>query len=469
MIYKIAALLIFGVACSKASDTSKISGHFENMNEKEAEEIVEKYSPQVIEEHAKTDSVIISGALLTSHEQNPAVAEAILESGSKLIVITEKDGLQKNQDYANFLAKNIIYEKRIQFISSGSENLPTVWARDWAPLKTKSASESKDQIYLEFNYYPFRVNDDYAGQWLENKLEAYKRLSMPLYNEGGNFMVNSLGFCLMTEQVLKRNQKDAWEQKIFVNENGEPYRGEQGEIIRDWYQAAELVPKGYKMVDRAVYIDIDGNDKIRKDDVYLEENQVVDYFKRYAGCKKVVILPMMPFEGTGHIDMFAKFIDDKTVILNQIKDEQLGYASDKNYNMALEIQSYLEKINTILQNEGLITQRIPMPLPQLVDDGWGAVPLIRSYTNSLLIDAEKKVVLVPRYKYTVDYQPDNPQANLGILKVKFIDDLLVDSYELSVASIYQSKGYEPKFIDSDDLILKGGAIHCVTMQLPGNQ
>lgn len=469
MIYRIAVLLVITAACSKVSDLSDLSGHFENMNEKEAEEIVKKYSPQIIEEHAKTDSVIISGALLSSYEQNPAVAEAILESGSKLIVITEKNGVQNNQDYVNFLAKNIRYENKVQFVSSESERLPTVWARDWAPLKTRSASNLKDQIYLEFNYFPFRVVDDYAGQWLENKLEAYKRLSMPVYNEGGNFMVNSRGFCLMTEQVLKRNQEGAWKQKIFVNEKGEPFRDEQGDIVRDWYEAAESVPETYKVVDRAVYTDVDGTEKIRKNDVYLDEDQVTSYFKRYAGCKKVVILPMMPFEGTGHIDMFAKFIDDETVILNQIKDEQLGYATDKNYNMALEIQSYLEKIATILQNEGLKTQRMPMPLPQLVDDGWGAVPIIRSYTNSLLIDADKKVALVPRYKYTIDYQPDNPQADLGLLKVTFIDDPLADGYEASVALIYQSQGYEPKFINSDDLIRQGGAIHCVTMQVPANQ
>jgi agmatine/peptidylarginine deiminase len=182
----------------------------------------------------------------------------------------------------------------------------------------------------------------------------------------------------------------------------------------------------------------------------LDEDQIADYYEKFAGCSKVTIFPRMPYEGTGHIDMWSKFLDDDTVIVGEILPETRELAVREGGAAAAfsgRIATYLDERSLDLEKLGYKVKRIPMPVP---DDY-----AIRSYTNSLLING---VALVPRYSLGFDI--DN------FSDYSYSDGQLQSSYEAKVREAYESAGYTVKFLDSDELIAYGGAIHCVTMQLP---
>jgi agmatine/peptidylarginine deiminase len=82
-----------------------------------------------------------------------------------------------------------------------------------------------------------------------------------------------------------------------------------------------------------------------------------------------------------------------------------------------------------------------MPLPDS--------DVFRSYTNSLLLNG---TALIPRY--------------IRSISGSYPDQSLQDSYEAEVRAIYESLGYKVVFIPSDGMIDNGGAVHCVTMQVP---
>ncbi|MFY7930870.1 MAG: agmatine deiminase family protein, partial [Oligoflexus sp.] len=259
----------------------------------------------------------------------------------------------------------------------------TVWARDWSPLG--ALTPSGDLHLLDLNYYPSRPADDSTGRTMAG-FKGVPRVSLPVYNEGGNFMANEDGDCLMTTRVTDAN--------------------------------AEVFKTG---------------------DLILDAVAVKSYYRDFAGCRQTTILPRMPNERTGHIDMWGKFLDNDTIIVGEISAETLSYArTSSDSNFATQIQSFLNKRASDLQQLGFDVVRIPMPLPR--------PGLFRSYTNSLLVNG---TALIPQYQ-------SRSQA----------DSALLADYETKVTEIYQAAGYRVVFIPSDELIAAGGAVHCVTMQIP---
>ncbi|MFW7377459.1 MAG: hypothetical protein ACOH5I_01465 [Oligoflexus sp.] len=49
--------------------------------------------------------------------------------------------------------------------------------------------------------------------------------------------------------------------------------------------------------------------------------------------------------------------------------------------------------------------------------------------------------------------------------IPYDDAALIPAYEVEVVGVYQNAGYQVNFVQSDDLMAMGGAIHCVTMQM----
>ena len=79
--------------------------------------------------------------------------------------------------------------------------------------------------------------------------------------------------------------------------------------------------------------------------------------------------------------------------------------------------------------------------------------IFRTYANALLVN---NTAILPGYR--MDKVTDKFFPDLNLLKLQ----------EKEVASIFSSFGYKPVFINSDELIARGGAIHCVTSHFPAN-
>jgi hypothetical protein len=185
----------------------------------------------------------------------------------------------------------------------------------------------------------------------------------PLATEGGNFMTNGEGLCAVTDNVVEQNPR-------------------------------------------------------------LSRQDILDIKRDYFGCQQTLIVERMEGEGTGHIDMFAKFVSANTVLVGQYNPR------DDRWNAAI-LDRNAERFARASLPDGrrLEVVRIPMPRPQ--------DPVYRSYTNSTIVN---DTVVVPIYRRDRQYE-----------------STALNAYRQAMP------GYRIVTVDSEDVIELGGAVHCTTM------
>jgi agmatine deiminase len=383
-------------ACGKpAADRSSLEGHYE---EATADDMAEYTGMQdVVPEYKPTSGVIVSLPLITEFNREDLIVELFEAGADKVWLTTERTSrMSKDSSVFNRLAKQLGDRfADVELVPQAAGGNVTVWARDWAPLGAASRSEAfaDDLRLVDFNYYPRRQADDAAARAMET-VYSLERISVPVYNEGGNFMNNDRGDCMMSTRVVEANAA-----RYFSN------------------------------------------------DMVLNREQIKTYYRDFAGCRRVTIFDRLPYEGTGHIDMWAKFLDNETVLVGSIYDESLEYLNrgSQDYQAAMEIREYLDARAADIRALGYNVLRIPMPTPII-----SRYSTLRSYTNSLLVNG---TAIVPQY-------------NRAAYGYRYADQQLKDFYEAEVRDVYEQAGYEVRFVPSDQLIFNGGAVHCVTMQVP---
>lgn len=235
------------------------------------------------------------------------------------------------------------------------------WTRDFGPIPI--ALEGGQPAFVDPQYYPNRRRDDAVPTLMSRSFDV------PVYRpelatEGGNFMTNGEGLCVATEWLLEENP------------------GLSG---------AEVA-------------------RIKRD---------------YYGCEETVILERMDGEGTGHVDMFAKFTARDTVLVGQYEPWQDAR------NAAILDRNAERLANTRLPDGSTLrVVRIPMPAANY--------PVYRSYTNSLIIN---DTVVVPVYRR----------------------DRAFESEALAAYRRALPGNYRVVTVEAEDVIQMGGAVHCVTM------
>lgn len=293
----------------------------------------------------------------------------------------------------------------------------TLWARDWAPLFAVPAkAEARAELkLLDTNYYSGRSLDDMVPQQLRSVLThpdfalKVERASLPVYMEGGNITCTR-AHCYVTDEIVLQNSARGYADDIALDETG----------IRNAF-ATQL--------DQSLH--------------FVEQ---------------------IPFESTKHIDVWAKFLDENTLLISELSDETLATLPESQRRHYMQVQRFLERQATGVGRAGqtLATSlgqlakqhnpklniiRIPMPAPGY----YGGSQVFRTYTNSLLING---VALVPRYH------------KVGFSGEAYLDEALMPTYEKEVERIYQAAGYQVVWLDFDTFIRLQGAVHCVTMQVP---
>ncbi|MEZ0229492.1 MAG: agmatine deiminase family protein, partial [Planctomycetota bacterium] len=242
--------------------------------------------------------------------------------------------------------------------------IQTVWIRDFGPWTVRKKKDDKRAIG-DLGYYADRVDDDrmpvdYA------KLRGWERLDLSsLKIEGGNIMSDGKGKVYLTGRVLEGT----------------------GRAANDSQEAVEST-------------------------------------LRQVGASEVHFVERMAEpEGTGHIDMFAKLMDENTVLVGRHHDARWAAGLERN---AARFASL-----------GLRVVRVDFARPERTK-GVGAEGLgLMTYTNSLFVG---KTVLVTAYK-----------------------DKERDSQALDV---YRGLGWKPVGVDVRAIIAQNGAIHCMSMQVP---
>lgn len=167
--------------------------------------------------------------------------------------------------------------------------------------------------------------------------------------------------------------------------------------------------------------------------------------RSHLGCRKLFQIAGAPH---GHIDMWAKFVNKDTVLINEITPEHLEFIWNEHGSLYQYTRSVQTALNQIAQQFRAINKtviRIPMPTP---------LPLMwRTYTNSLTIN---QFVLLPRYKES------------QMPGVSYPDENLLKSLESHVEKIYRDQGLTPLWVDSDSYIRRGGSLHCLAITIPAH-
>lgn len=278
-----------------------------------------------------------------------------LDEATNIYIVTWDES--ESRQLKAYFADIGVNTSRLEFFEYQND---TFWTRDYGPIMIADATGAP--AFVDARYYPDRTRDDAIPTFMSRyfNVPVYRP---PVATEGGNFMSNGEGLCVVTE----------W----FLQENPGLTASEAQQIKRD-----------------------------------------------YFGCAQTVVLERMDGEGTGHVDMFAKFVSEDTVLVGQYtrQDDRTNAAIlDRNAQRLAQVR--------LANGSNLRVVRIPMPQPDY--------PVYRSYTNSVIAN---NTVVVPIY-------PSDRR------------------YEAEALEVYRQTmpNYRIVTVDSDGVIELGGAVHCTTM------
>lgn len=153
------------------------------------------------------------------------------------------------------------------------------------------------------------------------------------------------------------------------------------------------------------------------------EEEVDSLMLAYHGLDQTVPVTRILTEYTGHIDLWTKTLNDTLVMVGEYEP---GHFNDT------VLDNRADSIANCVNREGFPYRVVRMPMP------WSTSDAPPSYLNSLFINNK---VLVPLW--------DEPEDDTALL-------------------VYQEHlpDYEVIGIDCSAMSNSGGAIHCITMQIP---
>lgn len=263
----------------------------------------------------------------------------------------------------------------------------SIWARDYGPWGFYYG-EDDELAFIDLQYYPSRPLDNQVPAWLADYMgvEVY---STNMYEEGGNLMVDGFGNAFHGTGLFSKNTS---------------LNGWTTQTTRETHQQ--------------LFNTINATEAER----------------------------LLCDGGTGHIDMYAKLLDEQTMIVSEYPAEVT--ASDK--NQIEENVTLFEAQNNVYGGSYHI-ERLPMPLR---NDGSYSTTCsqinsdARGFVNGLLVN---KTFIVPIYS-----NENSPQTN------RDWDEAALDKIRAVMP------GYNVVGIDARSLTIAAGAIHCVAMQIPAD-
>lgn len=272
---------------------------------------------------------------------------------------------------------------RIHFIQTKTN---TDWLRNYGPFG--ALDENGKVVLLDAHAARFwRQDEDKAPQAISDALKI-PRVEMPLIQDGGNTMTDGRGTFFFTQMT-------------YV-----------------WNGNASYLAKGIKM-----------KWGLENGSSVLPIAEIHDIITRYTGDTNHVVLPYQasPWDGTGHINMFAKIITPKKILMSR--------SMDQNWNHEILKQAKQILVNARnISGESFEIIDIPVATNEDMDD--------LQYANSLMINGlYGKKVLVPIYNVP------NDAVALNIYRTHLPD-------------------YEVVGIDSKAMVKHFGTINCKTETIP---
>lgn len=278
------------------------------------------------------------------------------------------------------------------------------WARDFTPLGFYYGDQDS-LAFMDFTYYPGRANDDSLGVYLLPQL-GYKVFQTSLMNEGGNFFTDGNNRILTSSAIIESNAENTG-QVFNLRPNTNPvYR------FRSPLNAA----------------------------------QIRDTMRRLFGVDSVNILQRLQHDGgTGHLDLYLRQLDEERFMTTDFP-EVYNNQQFPDFNRVRNNIRVLGAMNGPYNR----TYEFPtIPLPTNDDGSYSTrgtdyTQDARNYINGIQVN---KTLIFPIYS----------NATSGN---KTLDAEAVTYYQKAMP------GYKIVPLDSRILSPGGGALHCVTMQIP---
>ena len=241
--------------------------------------------------------------------------------------------------------------------------LDTVWARDYGPVGLSAGTGRPGIVDSIYRHYQYRRNDD-AVPGVIGKAKGIGVYAMPIIMDGGNLLMDSKGNLFMTRRTYLWNSD-------------------------------------------------------------MSEEQVNAHLKNYLKAKNIITFdysgyPGEPADGTGHLDMFVKLLNDHTVLISVADTEPFKSNSEK------AIAYFKNRKAPDGETYKIIT------IKAWYDGAW------YTYTNSLVVN---NTAIISSF---AGHQAEDAAAKAA----------------------YESAGFNVVQVPSDDSIVAGGAIHCVTQTIP---
>ncbi len=282
------------------------------------------------------------------------------------------------------------------------------WYRDCGPICFYYGDQDSVAM-MDFEYYPGRALDDSLPSLI------YRQMDIPNYIntiewEGGNCLVDGAGFLLSSDAIYSNN--------------ADTY----GQLTWDGVNPSSI---HYSSKTR------------------LSQTQTKNALASLLGQRETHILPAYQYDGgTGHIDLYADMVEENGFVFSVMPD---NYSSWTDYRTGARNMDSLCSYTSIFDRPYYSTQ-IPFPSK---DNGSNFTSqteydynYTRTYSNHTFVN---DLILQPCFSAVVNGVPSAAwdQANIEELKAAY-------------------PGYTIYPVDVRDFDGSGGAIHCVTKQIPAD-
>lgn len=256
--------------------------------------------------------------------------------------------------------------------------------------------------FIDFEYYTGRPLDDAIPINISEK-EGIPVFTTGIEYEGGNILLDGKGSLITTDAVYATNSDTL----------------------------------GQYFIDNEGNIDL----HIKKP---LMANRVRDSLVRILNLNKIKILPSLKFDGgTGHIDLYADMYDENTFVFSKYPDELKSF---QDYTITSRNIDTIMSITTA--NNGKYLKRY-IPFPRKDNGMWYSSEIeyyyfTRTYSNHTFVN---KTIIQPVFSDGETGDMTNMKKDLETLKKQY-------------------PGYTIYPIDVRSFDGAGGAIHCITKQIP---
>ena len=221
------------------------------------------------------------------------------------------------------------------------------WTRDWGPISVDDDGKNK---FISFKYRETESSADAVDLVAKHLNRKHQRASLSISEnrelsftfEGGNFMTDGKD-CVMSDKPVR----DA-----LANIHKDSIQSQLSQVSKD-----NLTQKYDTIIAQL----------LSSEEARTVADSIGFYFKKNMGCERVIITEKAPHEDTNHIDIWAKFIAEKTVLVHYIPEKRYREVapslSSKRREKLTQVKQFLDYQIKNMESFGYKVIPVKMPIP----------------------------------------------------------------------------------------------------------